>query len=118
MASATQINAALPELISELRATKLPIIFTVAAPVSWARQQLNVRKTHSYDAAMQGQDFQTIASLPSRVLRLQPSNGRSKQKANVDRNGTPAKRPCRNQQKGLTITFNRQGNVWMPTHSM
>ena len=41
----------------------------------------------------------TIESLPSRVLQLQPSNGRSKQKANVNRHGTPVGRPYREQQR-------------------
>ena len=99
LASATQINAVLPALIRDLRTTGLPIQLTDAASVSWTRQQLNVRKIHCYDATLQGRDFQTIASLPSRVLELRPSNGKSKQKANVDRHGTPVGRPFRNQQK-------------------
>ena len=99
MASATHINTVLPALITELRTTGLPLRLTDAASVSWARQQLNVRKTHCYDAALQGRDFQTIGSLPSLVLELQPSNGRSKQKANVDRHGTPVGRHFRDQQK-------------------
>ena len=99
LASAAQINTVLPALIRDLRSIDLPIKLTDAAPVSRTRQQLNVRKTHCYDAALQGQDFQTIASLPSRVLELRPSNGKSKQKSNVDRHGTPVGRPFRNQQK-------------------
>ena len=99
LASAAQINAVLPALIEDLRDTGLHLQLTNAASVSWTRQQLNVRKTHCYDAALQGQDFQTIESLPSKVLELRPSNGRSKQKANVDHHGTPVGRPFRNQQR-------------------
>ena len=99
LASATHMNAVLPALIEDLRATGLRVYLTDAASVSWTRQQLNVRKTHCYDAVLQGRDFQTVESLPSLVLELQPSNGRSKQKANVDRHGTPVGRPFRNQQK-------------------
>ena len=99
LASAAQINAVLPALIEDLRDTGLPLQLTDAASVSWTRQQLNVRKTHCYDAALQGQDFQTIENLPNQVLEIRPSNGRSKQKANVDRHGTPVGRPFRNQQK-------------------
>ena len=51
LASATQINAVLPKLIREIHATGLPVQLTNAASVSWTRQQLNVRKTHCYDAA-------------------------------------------------------------------
>ena len=99
LASATHINAVLPKLIKELRATVLPVQLTDAASASWTRQQLNVRKTHCYDAALQGKDFQTIESLPNQVLELRPSNGRSKQKANVNRHGTPVGRPFRHQQR-------------------
>ena len=98
LASATHMNAVLPALIRNLRATGLPAQLTDAASVSWTRQQLNVRKTHCYDAVLQGQDFQTIGSLPSLVLEIRPSNGRSKQKAKVDRHGTPVGRPFRGQQ--------------------
>ena len=99
LASATHINAVLPTLIRELRTTGLPLTLTDAALVSWARQQLGIRKTHCYDAALQGRDFTNIESLPNQVLVIQPTNGRSKQKANVDRHGTPVGRPFRNQQR-------------------
>ena len=52
-----------------------------------------------YDAALQGRDFTNIESLPNQVLEIQPTNGRSKQKANVDHHGTPVGRPFRNQQR-------------------
>ena len=99
LASAAHMNAVLPALIRDLHATGLPLQLTDAASVSWTRQQLNVRKTHCYDAALPGRDFHTIASLPSKVLALRPVNGRSRQKANVDRHGTPVGRPFRNQQR-------------------
>ena len=99
LASAAQINAVLPALIKDLRETGLPLQLIDAASVSWTRQRLNVPKTHCYDAALQGQNFQTIKSLPNQVLVIQPTNGRSRQKANVDRHGTPVGRHFRNQQK-------------------
>ena len=99
LVSAAHMNTVLPALIRNLRATSLPIHLTNAASVSWTRQQLNIRKTHCYDAALQGTGFTNIESLPSRVLVIQPTNGRSKQKANVDRHGTPVGRPFRHQQR-------------------
>ena len=99
LASATHINAVIPTLIRELRANGLPLTLTDAASVSWTRQQLGIRKTHCYDAALQGTDFTNIESLPNQVLVIQPTNGRSKQKANVDRHGTPVGRPFRQQQR-------------------
>ena len=99
LASATHMNAVLPAIIEDLRATSLPVQLTDAASVSWTRQQLNVRKTHCYDAVLQGRNFTSVNTLPSKVIELRPSNGRSKQKANVDRHGTPVGRPFRAQQR-------------------
>ena len=99
LAGAAHVNAALPAIVRDLWQLSLPLSSTDAASVSWNRQQLNVPKTHCYDAALQGQEFTTIASLPSRVLVLRPNNGRSKQKANVDRDGTPVGKPFRAQQR-------------------
>ena len=99
LASATHMNAVLPALIEDLRATGLQVYLTDAASVSWTRQQLNVRKTHCYDAVLQGRDFTSVNTLPSKVIELRPANGRSKQKANVDRHGTPVGRPFRAQQR-------------------
>ena len=99
LASATHMNAVLPALIEDLRATRPRVYLTDAASVSWTRQQLNVRKTHCYDAVLQGRDFTSVNTLPSKVIELRPSNGRSKQKANVDRHGTPVGRPFRAQQR-------------------
>ena len=48
---------------------------------------------------MQGNGFSSIKSLPSKVLEMKPSNGKSKQKANVDEYGTPAGKPHRDNQR-------------------
>ena len=99
LASATHMNAVLPALTKDLRATSLPVQLTDAASVSWTRQQLNIRKTHCYDAVLLGSVVTSVNTLPSKVIELRPSNGRSKQKANVDRHGTPVGRPFRAQQR-------------------
>ena len=99
LTSPTHMNAVLPALIEDLRATGLQVYLTDAASVSWTRQQLNVRKTHCYDAVLLGRDFTSVNTLPSKVIELSPSSGRSKQKANVDRHGTPVGRPFRAQQR-------------------
>lgn len=99
LASAAHVNSVLPYLIEDLQVTGLPVSLTDAASVSWARDRLGIAKTHCYDAALQGSDLTTIVSLPSQVLVLRPSNGRSKQKANIDGDGTPAGEPFRQQQR-------------------
>lgn len=99
LAHPAHVNAALPAIVRDLWKLGLPISSTDAASVSWARQRLNIPKTHCYDAALQGHDFTSIVSLPSKVLELRPSNGKSKQKANVDKHGTPIGRPFREQQR-------------------
>ena len=98
LAPAAQMNAALPAIIRGLEETGLPLTLADAATVAWNRKRLEVRKTHCYDATLQGADFSDIASLPTQVLELKPSNGRSKQKANVDGKGTPDGKPFREQQ--------------------
>ena len=99
LAHAAHVNAALPAIVRDLWELGLPLSSTDAAAVSWARRNLNVPKTHCYDAALQGQDFTSVVSLPTRVLEIRPSNGRSKQKANVDKHGTPVGKPFRQQQR-------------------
>ena len=99
LASAAHVNAALPAIVRDIRQLEFPVHLANAASVSWARHQLNVPKTHCYDAALQGTVFDTVTSLPSQVLVLRPNNGRSKQKANVNRHGTPVGRPFRQQQR-------------------
>ncbi len=98
-AHAAHVNAALPAIVRDLLTLGLPIQYADAALVSWARHQLGVAKTHCYDAALQGNDFTSIVSLPGKVLELRPSNGKSKQKANVDKHGTPVGQPFRDQQR-------------------
>ena len=99
LASVAHVNTALPAIVRDLQTTGLPVAPTDAATVAWNRQRLGVPKTHCYDAALQGSGFTTVASLPSTVLQLRSSNGRSKQKANVDRDGTPIGNLFRAQQR-------------------
>ena len=99
LAHAAHVNAALPAIVRDLLTLGIPVSYADAASVSWARQRLNVAKTHCYDAALQGHDFASIKSLPRNVLELRPSNGKAKQKANVDKHGTPVGRPFREQQR-------------------
>ena len=99
LASAAHVNAALPAIARDLWRLNLPLSSTDAASASWARQQLNVPKTHCYDAALQGHDYTNVVSLPTKVRQIRPTNGRSKQKANIDRHGTPVGQPFRQQQR-------------------
>ena len=99
LANAAHINTALPAIIRDLETLGIPLSYANAASVSWERRRLNIPKTHCYDAALQGHDFTSIASLPSQVLVLRPNNGRSKQKANVDSDGTPIGLPFQQQQR-------------------
>ena len=99
LAGAAHVNAALPAIVRDLWQLGLSLSSADAASVSWARKQLNVPKTHCYDAALQGRDFTSVVSLPAQVLEIRPNNGRSKQKANVDHDGTPVGKPFRAQQR-------------------
>ena len=71
LASAAHVNAALPAIVRDLWQIGIPLSSTDAASVSWARQQLNVPKTHCYDAALQGRDFtQRHGPVSSRTTNL------------------------------------------------
>ena len=72
---------------------------TDAATVAWNRQRFAVPKTHCYDTAVHGTSLTSIESLPTTVIEIKPSNGRSKQKDNVDRHSKPVGRPFREQQR-------------------
>ena len=99
LTSAAHINTALPTLRRVLLNTLLPVQFTDSATVAHRRAELNVPNCQAYNAALQGYDFTTIQRLPETVLALRPNNGQAKQKANVDRHGTPVGRPFREQQR-------------------
>ena len=99
LTNAAHINAALPAIIRDLWQLSVPLSSADAASVAWIRGRLNIPKNHCYDAALQGDSFTSIVGLPSRALVLRANNGRSKQKANVDRHGTPIGQPFRQQQR-------------------
>ena len=55
---------------------------------------MQLPKTHYIDAAILG-NCQSLAGIPELATHVKPSNGRSKQKANVDGKGTPTGDPFR-----------------------
>lgn len=99
LVGAAHVNAALPATVRDLWTLGIPLISTDAATVAWNRHRFNVPKTHCYDTALHGSSLTSIENLPSMVTELKPNNGRSKQKANIDRHGTPIGKPFRQQQR-------------------
>ncbi len=99
LAGATHLNIILPRLIESLEGTGLPVEQCDAATTSWNRRELGIPKTHCYDAALLGYGITQVMNLPELVLSIKPNNGKSKQKANVNRHGTPVGRPFRNNQR-------------------
>ena len=97
--SAAHVNAALPTIVRDLWTLGIPLRSTDAATVAWNRERFNVMKTHCYDAALHGASLTSIENLPAKVIQLTPNNGRAKQKANINRHGTPIGRPFRQQQR-------------------
>ena len=118
---ATWLNTTIPFLIRKLEESGNPVEQANGAQTSWNRKQMQLPKTHYIDAAVLGNCQSLMESsplpqhgtanrrghrsrclsegMPELVTHIKPSNGRRKQKANVDENGTiagdPFKRYCR-----------------------
>ena len=94
----TWLNTLIPFLLDNLAGLEIPACSTNGAQTSWNRKQMQLPKTHYIDAAVLG-NCQSLTGMPELVAHIKPSNGRSKQKANVDENGSiagdPFKRYCR-----------------------
>ena len=92
------MNTIMPQLVEALTGLEMPVEQTNTATTGWNRKQMQLAKTHCIDAAILG-NCQSLSGMPELAAHVRPSNGRSKQKANVDENGTPAgnpfKRYCR-----------------------
>ena len=90
----TRMNAMMPFILENLAGLEIPVGQTNSALTGWNRKQMQLPKTHYHDAAILG-NCKSLSRMPGLVTRVKPSNGRSKQKANVDGNGTPTGRPFR-----------------------
>ena len=93
------VRAELPAIVRDLGTLDRPLSSTDAASVSWTSRPLGMTKTPRYGTALQDGNFTLVKSLPALMLELRPGNGRSKQKAKVDRYSPPTGRPFREQQR-------------------
>lgn len=91
---ATWLNTMMPFILENLTGLEIQVEQTNAALTSWNRKQMQLPKTHYIDAAVLG-NCQSLSGMPELVAHIKPSNGRKKQKANVDANGIPAGDPFR-----------------------
>ena len=82
------MNTLMPFLLEGLAGLGLPLEQTNGALTSWNRQQMELAKTHSMDAAILGR-CRSLSGMPGLTARFTPDNGRRKQKAQVDQDGTP-----------------------------
>ena len=90
----TWLNTLMPFILDNLTGLEIPVRSTNAAQTSWNRKQMQLPKTHYIDAAIL-ENCRSLSGMPEIVARLKPSNGRSKQKANVDHKGIPGGEPFR-----------------------
>ena len=90
----TWMNTMMPFILENLAGLEIPVGQTNSALTGWNRKQMQLPKTHYHDAAILG-NCKSLSGMPELVARISPSNGRSKQKANVDRKGTPTGGPFR-----------------------
>ena len=88
------MNTLMPFLLDGLTGLEVPVEQTNGAQTSWNRQRMQLPKTHSGDAAILGK-CRSLSGMPGLITRVKPDNGRRKQKAQVDENGTPQGLPFR-----------------------
>ena len=89
-----QMNTLTPFILEDLATLEIPVQETNTTLTAWNRRQLDLPKTHCHDAAILG-DCQSLQGMPELLTHVKPDNGRRKQKAHVDRYGTPVGRPFR-----------------------
>ena len=88
------MNTLMPFLLEGLTNFGIPLEQTNGAQTSWNRQQLQLPKNHLQDAAILG-SCQSLSGMPGLIAQVTPDNGRRKQKAQVDKDGTPRGKPFR-----------------------
>ena len=86
------MNTLMPFLLEGMTGLEAPVEQTNGAQTSWNRQQMQLPKTHSMDAAILG-NCRSLSGMPGLIARVKPDNGRRKQKAQVDEHGTPRGNP-------------------------
>ena len=88
MAAAAHLNTIIPKLMDELRKNKWTVIEHDAAQTAANRRLLGIPQSHFTDAAVLG-PITGVRSAPSHILAIRAAGRGQRQRAIVDRYGTP-----------------------------
>ena len=94
MAAAAHLNAIIPRLLAELRRNNWEVAEHDAAQTAANRRLLDIPKSHFNDAAVLG-PVTSIRNTPVQVMSIRAVGRGQRQRAIVDKYGTPRGRPYR-----------------------
>ena len=112
MAAAAHLNAIIPRLLADLRDTGWTVTEHDAAQTAANRRVLDIPKSHFTDAAVLG-PITSIRNMPGLILGVTAAGRGLRQRAVVDRNGTPRGSPYR---EYCRLTPQEQAQTPTPGH--
>ena len=112
MAAAAHLNTIIPKLLDELRRNNWEVAEHDAAQTAANRRLLDIPKSHFTDAAVLG-PVTSIRNAPGRILSIRAAGRGLRQRATVDRHGTPRGRPYR---EYCRLTPQEQAQTPTPGH--
>ena len=116
MAAAAHLNAIIPRLLAELRGNNWEVAEHDAAQTAANRRLLDIPKSHFTDAAVLG-PVTSIRNTPVQVMSIRAVGRGQRQRAIVDKYGTPRGRPYRDycrltpREKAQTLTPGHKGRA-------
>ena len=112
MAAAAHLNAIIPRLLTELRRNNWDVAEHDAAQTAANRRLLGIPKSHFTDAAVLG-PITGVRSAPSHILAIRAVGRGQRQRAIVDKYGTPRGKPYRDY---CRLTPQEQARTPTPGH--
>ena len=112
MAAAAHLNTIIPRLLDELRKNKWTVTEHDAAQTAANRRLLGIPKSHFTDAAALG-PITGVKSAPSHILAIRAVGRGQRQRAIVDKYGTPHGKPYRDY---CRLTPQEQAQTPTPGH--
>ena len=116
MSAAAHLNAIIPRLLAELRGNNWTVTEHDAAQTAANRRMLDIPKSHFNDAAVLG-PITGIRNMPGRILDVRAAGRGQRQRAIVDKYGTPRGKAYRDycrltlREKAQTLTPGHKGRA-------
>ena len=114
LTAAGHLNSVMPQILTMLEATGLPVTVCDGASTAYARQPLGIEKSHVNDAPCLDLP-ERVDNLTARITQLKRHSRRQRQSINCDKHGSPASKDfpdyCR-------LPRSQQGYTAPPAHSV